>query len=142
MGIKNMMASTDSTRDVRGRGGCLCGAVRYEVDGQLRDVVNCHCAMCRKTHGHIGAYTATLKTALRLTESRGLKWYAASNIARRGFCGECGGSLFWDPSGKDYISIAAGTVDPPTGLNTIMQIYVSSAGDYYTIPADVPQRPE
>lgn len=137
-----MTASASWTQGVRAAGSCLCGAVRYEVDGELRDVVNCHCAMCRKTHGHIGAYTATKKAALRLTESRGLKWYAASNIARRGFCSECGGSLFWEPSGKDYISIAAGTVDPPTGLKTVMQIHVNSAGDYYTIHADVPQRPD
>jgi len=137
-----MTTSTSSTQDVRVAGSCLCGAVRYEVDGELRDVVNCHCAMCRKTHGHIGAYTAAKKTALRLTESRGLKWYAASSIARRGFCSECGGSLFWEPTGKDYVSIAAGTMDPPTGLKTVMQIYVNSAGDYYTIPADVAQRPD
>ena len=137
-----MTASASSTQSVRAAGSCLCGAVRYEVDGELRDVVNCHCAMCRKTHGHIGAYTATKKTALRLTESRGLKWYAASNIARRGFCSECGGSLFWEPFGKEYISIAAGTVDPPTGLKTVMQIHVNSAGDYYTMPAEVPQRPD
>jgi len=116
--------------------------VRYEVTGELRDVVDCHCAMCRKTHGHVGAYTATEKAALRLTESRGLKWYRGSAIARRGFCSECGGSLFWEPLGKDYISIAAGTLDPPTGLKTVMQIHVNSAGDYYTLSADVPQRPD
>ena len=137
-----MTASASSTPGVRATGSCLCGAVRYEVGGELRDVVNCHCAMCRKTHGHIGAYTATKKTALRLTESRGLKWYTASNIARRGFCSECGGTLFWEPFGEDYISIAAGTVDPPTGLQTVMQIHVNSAGDYYTISAEVPQRPD
>ena len=67
--------------------------------------------MCRKTHGHIGAYTATPKTALRLTESRGLRWYASSAIARRGFCGECGSSLFWEPMAKDYVAVAAGTLD-------------------------------
>jgi hypothetical protein len=36
-------------------GGCLCGAVRYEVRGPLRPVVNCHCGQCRKSHGHYGA---------------------------------------------------------------------------------------
>lgn len=121
-------------------GGCLCGAVRYEVTGALRDVVECHCAMCRKTHGHIGAYTAAKKDAVRLTESRGLKWYASSSFARRGFCAECGGSVFWERPGGDVISIAAGTLDPPTGLRTTLQIFVDDAGDYYALRPEDPQR--
>ena len=96
--------------------------------------------MCRRTHGHIGAYAAAAKSALRFTETRGLKWYHSSQIARRGFCGECGSSLLWEPSAKDYIAIAAGTLDTPTGLATTLQIHVDSAGDYYAIDAQVPQR--
>ena len=125
---------------LRATGSCLCGAVRYEVTGTLRDVVECHCAMCRKTHGHIGAYTATPKTALRITEARGLKWYQSSEMVRRGFCGECGGSLFFEPANKDYVAIAAGTLDPPTGLKTVVQIHVDSAGDYYRIDESIQQR--
>ena len=121
-------------------GSCLCGAVRYEVEGPLRDVIECHCAMCRKTHGHIGAYTAAPKSALRIVEGRGLKWYASSDKARRGFCGECGGTLFYDPLQKAHVSIAAGTLDSPTGLKTTLQIYVAHRGDYYDIDPAVPQR--
>lgn len=119
-------------------GSCLCGAVRYEVKGTLRPVVLCHCAMCRKTHGHVGAYSAAPKTALLLTEARGLKWYASSRIARRGFCGECGASLFWERNGADTVSIAAGTLDAPTGLSTTLQLHVDDASDYYEIDSRVP----
>jgi hypothetical protein len=122
-------------------GGCLCRAVRYAVTGPLRDVIVCHCAMCRKAHGHVGAYTAAPKAALRLTESRGLKWYRSSDVARRGFCGECGGTLFWDAEGSATISIAAGTLDAPTGLRTALQIHVDSAGDYYDVDPAIPARP-
>ena len=129
-----------SGEKVQATGSCLCSAVRYEVRGPLRDVVDCHCEMCRKFHGHVGAYTATAKNALHVTEARGLKWYQSSASARRGFCAECGSSLFWESSAKDYVSIAAGTLDGPTGLKTVLQIYVNDAGDYYDIPKDVPQR--
>jgi hypothetical protein len=125
---------------VRATGSCLCGAVRYRITGVLRDVVVCHCAMCRKTHGHIGAYTATPRSALQLTESRGLRWYASSAIARRGFCGDCGSTLFWEPAAKEYISVAAGTLDSPTGLATVLQIHVASAGDYYAVDDSIPSR--
>ena len=121
-------------------GGCLCGAVRYEVARPLRDVVVCHCEMCRRAHGHVGAYTAAPKSAVRLTEARGLKWYASSPRVRRGFCAECGGTLFWEASDRDLISITAGTLDAPTGLKTVLQIYTDSAGDYYEIDANVPRR--
>lgn len=121
-------------------GGCLCGAVRFEVTGALRDVVLCHCAMCRKTHGHIGAYTNAPKDSLRLTEARGLKWFESSRAARRGFCNDCGASLFWERTTGDSISIAAGALDPPTGLDTTLQIFVGHAGDYYSIDPRIAQR--
>ncbi len=121
-------------------GGCLCGAVRYEAARPLRDVVLCHCSQCRKTHGHIGAYTAVPKSALTLVESRGLKWYRSSDKARRGFCGECGGSVFWERFAADQMWIAAGTLDAPTGLRTQWQVYVADASDYYTIDATIPAR--
>ena len=123
-------------------GSCLCGAVRYEVTGTLRDVVNCHCAQCRKTHGHVGAYTNAPRDAVAITESRGLKWYRSSDFARRGFCGECGGTLFWERDGAAVISIAAGTLDAPTGLKTVLQIHTASAGDYYAIDDRIPRREE
>lgn len=118
---------------VRALGGCLCGAVRYVVRGPLRDVVNCHCRQCQRTHGNYAAYSACARTDLVLLENRGLKWYASSERARRGFCSECGSSLFWEPAGKDSICVAAGSIDPPTGLKTVRHIYTADQGDYYQI---------
>jgi hypothetical protein len=125
---------------IRKTGGCLCGAVRYEVRGPLRPVVDCHCTMCRRTSGHFAAFTATRPEALVLIESEGLRWYPSSTSARRGFCGRCGSSLFWEPDSGDRVSIAAGTLDPPTGLETVVHVFVEDAGDYYEIGDDLPQR--
>jgi hypothetical protein len=116
-------------------GGCLCGGVRYEVDGPLRGVVVCHCERCRRTHGHTGAYTACANEDLVLIAAGGLCWYEADGRAR-GFCGGCGASLFWHRDGEDTTSIAAGTLDPPTGLHTIAHIHVADRGDYYVIEGD------
>jgi len=94
--------------------------------------------MCRRTHGHIGAYTAVPRSALRLTESRGLAWCRCSGRARRGFCRECGASLFREPVARDEVAIAAGTLDAPTGLKTLPQIQVARAGDYRAIDPAIP----
>ena len=47
-------------------------------------------------------------------------------------------SLFWDAPDRDTISIAAGTLDQPTGLKTIRQIYTADAADYYEVDASIP----
>jgi hypothetical protein len=121
-------------------GGCLCGAVRYEVRGPLRDVVVCHCSQCRRTSGHFGAFAATRSEDLVLIKAEALRWYRSSESARRGFCGVCGSNLFWEPDSGGRVSIGAGTLDLPTGLATAAHVFVEDAGDYYTIADGLPQR--
>ncbi|MBP0129127.1 MAG: GFA family protein, partial [Nitrospira sp.] len=75
-------------------GQCLCGAVRFRLAGAKRDVVICHCGQCRRWHGHVGAYTRVPISALTVEDERSLAWYRSSERARRGFCRECGSSLF------------------------------------------------
>jgi hypothetical protein len=121
-------------------GGCLCGAVRYEVTGSLRPVVLCHCTQCRRSTGHFMAATAARHRDFRLGSATELRWYVSSDSARRGFCGRCGSTLFWQGEGRDYISIAAGTLDGATGLASACHIFVADKGDYYSISDGLPQR--
>ena len=114
-------------------GGCLCGAVTFEIDGPMRDVVACHCGQCLKTHGNFAAYSATDTDKLRLTEDRGLAWFISSDTARRGFCRECGASLFWEPNFADYTAVAAGALDNPTGLKLVRHIFTDDKPDWYEI---------
>ncbi len=127
------MNGTESSGSLRATGGCLCGAVRFEISGELRGVTNCHCGQCRRTHGAYGAYSAASSDGLRFLEKRGLKWFVSSAMARRGFCGECGSSLFWEPADKDHIAIAAGSIDQPSGLATVGHIFTDDKADFYTI---------
>jgi hypothetical protein len=113
--------------------------VRYEVRGPLRDVLLCHCVECRRWSGHVFAATAARREHLVLLEDRGLRWVASpasESDARRGFCGECGSGLFWDAPARDTVSIAAGSLDEPTGLRSLGHVYVSQAGDYYELLED------
>src|SRR5260221_13924031 len=123
-------------------GRCECGAVRFAVAGKPRDVTNCHCGQCRRFHGHVGAYTNAALADVTFAEQRGLRWYQSSSTARRGFCGECGSSLFWQRTDGATISIAAGCLDAPTGLKTVAHIFVAHRGDYYEIADGVRQYPD
>jgi hypothetical protein len=113
--------------------------VRYEVRGPLRDVLVCHCVECRRWSGHVFAATAARREDLVLVDERGLRWIASpesESDAQRGFCAECGSSLFWDAPARSTISIAAGTVDPPTGLRLAGHVYTTQAADYHDLPDD------
>jgi hypothetical protein len=120
-------------------GGCLCGAVRYEVRGTLRPVVLCHCTQCRRTTGHFLATTAARHADFRLLTEQSLEWYDSSPEARRGFCRRCGSTLFWQGAGRDYVSIAAGTLDDSSGLKAACHIFVADKGGYYEIDDGLPQ---
>ena len=121
-------------------GGCLCGAVRYEVHGPLRPIVMCHCSQCRRMTGHIMAATAARHGDFRLLSQGGLAWYASSEEARRGFCSHCGSTLFWEGAGRDYVCIAAGSLDDSSGLQIACHIFTADKGGYYEIAAADPQR--
>jgi hypothetical protein len=122
-------------------GSCLCGAVRYEICGPVRPVIYCHCSQCRKSSGHFVAASACEPKALKLVDETGLRWYASSPAAERGFCADCGANLFWRTQNRATVSIMAGTIDPPTGLQAIAHIFVDDASDYH-VPGDgLPQYP-
>ena len=136
--------SKAETEEIGASGGCLCGAVRYVIRGELRGILNCHCSKCRRTHGHVAAYASAPRENLVLVEERGLKWYRSvtdeTPEVYRGFCRECGSSLFWDARLRPTMAIAAGSIDPPTGLKTIGHVWLSQAGDYYEICDDLERR--
>jgi len=122
-------------------GSCLCGGVTFRVQGKMRDVVWCHCGQCLRWHGHWGGYTAGTWPNMELKGRDKLAWYESSEQARRGFCGTCGSSLFWEPSHRRHVSICAGALDLPTGLVTATHIFVEHKGDYYQIADGTAQSP-
>ncbi len=121
-------------------GGCACGAVRYEATGPVRDVIDCHCDRCRRVTGHFMAATASRDRDLLVTGPGSLRWWEAAPGVRYGFCGTCGSTLFWRADGTGSTSIAAGTLDPPTGLTTTAAWYVSEASDYHRLDPGLEHR--
>ena len=122
-------------------GSCLCGGVRDAVDAEFTETTACHCSQCRRQSGHYWAAANVPKSALKLTASGSLRWYRASDKARRGFCAECGSFLFWESPERDSISVALGTVTGSTGARLARHIFVADKGDYYDIADGLPQDP-
>ena len=118
------------------QGGCLCGKITYRVNGALRPVIACHCQQCRKTSGHHVAATSAARGDVEIVGE--VRWYGSSDMARRGFCAQCGSNLFWDGPGEN-LSIFAGTLEGPTGLSLEGHIYCADKGDYYEVGDDLPK---
>lgn len=121
------------------KGSCLCGAVSFEVEGELPAPDACHCTMCRKQSGHFFVSTDVPRSRVTIRGGEQVTWYRSSEKVQRGFCSRCGSVLFWDPVHKDWIGIAMGAFERPTGTKIRIHIHVADKGDYYEIADGVPQ---
>ena len=112
-------------------GGCLCGAIRYEVDGELIRTLNCHCDNCRKTTGTaFGTYVFVNEDDLKILQGTP-KTFEHENedgltLTKR-FCENCGTPLFARSAraGK-MVHIKVGTIDDASFVRPEMDIFVSS----------------
>ena len=123
-------------------GSCLCGAVTFEVHGDLPAPTACHCTKCRKHSGHYEASTDVPREAVKIHGMEMITWFKSSEKVRRGFCSVCGSSLFFDPPHMDWIAIAMGAFDSPTNTKLERHIFVADKGDYYEIGDGLPQNPQ
>lgn len=121
------------------KGSCLCGAVSFEVAGELPAPDACHCGQCRKTSGHFWASTDVPKTDVTIHGEDNIRWFQSSEKVRRGFCATCGSALFWDPVRRHKIAIAMGAFEAPTGTQLGKHIFTAGKGDYYDIADGLPQ---
>lgn len=124
------------------KGACLCGAVTFEVAGDLPPGIACHCSQCRRQSGHFWVSTDAPRAMLTVRGEDKVRWFQSSAKVRRGFCATCGGFLFWDPIGHDRIAIAMGAFETPTGTRLKKHIFTADKGDYYEIGDGLPQNPQ
>lgn len=117
-------------------GGCLCGANRFDLPGPMGAVTACHCTQCRKLSGHYAASFDVAEAALTW-QSRRIAEYQTPGGGQRGFCPDCGSSLYFR-LGDDF-SVEAGAIDAPTGGHLAAHIFCASKGDYYSLTDGLPQ---
>jgi hypothetical protein len=127
-------------------GGCLCGGVRYEVQGPLAPIQLCHCGQCRKAQG--GAFGANVPVAvanLRWRQGEALmREHRASPGKRRVFCGTCGSPLFSQrDDARDVLRLRVGTLDGDgAGLEVGFHIQTASKAVWWVIEDERPQYPD
>jgi hypothetical protein len=125
-------------------GSCLCGRIRYEVDGELGPIVNCHCRTCRKAHA------AAFNTSARVARGQ-FRWTrGAEEVAgfestpgkTRFFCSRCGSHLraAWD--GASEVVLRVGSLDDDPGAKPRLHIWTSQRAPWHEITGALPQLAE
>lgn len=107
-------------------GGCHCGAIRYQIEGELIVHALCHCRDCRL---HAGApvvgWTMYAEDAVKVIKGEP-KEYQSSEQVRRQFCADCGTGLFYaNSSMPGIIDVQSATNDDPDAIPPAMQIQVA-----------------
>ena len=124
-------------------GSCLCGQVRFELDGALEFINHCHCSMCRKVHG------AAFGTFLH-ADGRGFHWTAGESLVERypsspgnyrAFCRICGSNMPVLENGDTEVIVPAGALDDDPGIRPIVHIHVASKAPWHAITDALPQYP-
>lgn len=130
-------------------GGCLCGAVRYESKEPPIRGFYCHCTICQKNYG--GLFQATVQfsgSVVQFTKGE-LKYYRASNFAKRGFCAECGSPIVFLYEGNPHVWILIGSLDhredwpftKDASWGRSEHWYIETKVPWYEIGDGLPQKP-
>ena len=104
------------------KGGCQCGAVRFEVTGRLGKASVCHCRMCQKAFGNVFAPLVSIPDGALTWTRAEPKRFQSSNFVQRGFCPECGTPLTYEA--PDGLAVAIGAFDHPERIEPDIQFGV------------------
>ncbi|HLY78550.1 MAG TPA: GFA family protein [Caulobacteraceae bacterium] len=123
-------------------GSCLCGSIRFEVEGDLPGIQLCHCSQCRRASGAAFAANIPVRAAdFRLVAGEP-KTYASSPGKQRLFCGDCGSPIISRTSAvPDMVRVRAGLLAEPVETEAVFHFHVSSAASWLPIADDLPQYP-
>jgi len=123
-------------------GGCQCGAVRYEVGSAPFGVHVCHCRMCQKAvGGPFAVICPMLKTDFRIVRGA-MSHFWSSDVARRGFCSQCGTPMTFEYPDAPDLGLLVGTFDHPELIMPEAQYGIESRVPWFwhlpSLPGDLP----
>ena len=124
------------------RGSCLCGEVKYRINGTLSHARNCHCSMCRKAHGAAFRSRASANAAeFEWVQGENLvTFYESSPGTHRGFCRACGSPIMTKFDARpSYFGVPLGALDDDPGVRPELHVHVESKAPWFTITDDLPQ---
>jgi hypothetical protein len=125
-------------------GGCLCGAVRYEVREEPLSAVFCHCRGCQLAHASPFAALALIPaggTVITRGQPTRHDTVADSGSATfREFCGACGTHLFSGGAAfPEFRSIKIATLDDPSAISPVAHVWTERRIDWSPVSEGLPE---
>jgi hypothetical protein len=122
-------------------GSCLCGQVRFELEGAPQFINHCHCSMCRKVHGAaFGSFLHANGAGFRwVTGETVVENYQSSPGNLRAFCKVCGSSMPVLEDEGDHVTIPAGSLDDDPMVRPVVHVHTASKAPWYEISDTLPQ---
>jgi hypothetical protein len=121
-------------------GGCLCGAVRFELAEPPKAAGYCHCTRCQRRTGTAASAQASIDgSGFRLLQGEELVkvWRHPDGGWEKAFCRECGGQLFSrDPADHTRMSIRMSAFHGDPGVRPSWRAYTAYAAEWEPIPDD------
>lgn len=128
---------TDLTTPITG--GCLCGAVRYKASEPPKSSGYCHCSMCQRWSGSPAWAAVTFPlAALRITRGEP-NFYQSSPRVDRGFCSDCGSSLFVRYPETDEYCVSVGTLDDAANARPQRHVGIENQLPWFVLSDDLPR---
>jgi hypothetical protein len=126
------------------QGSCLCGAVRYEIDGPFKTMLSCHCSICRKHHGTLFAtfVSAPLAGFRWLSGEDKITRYRSSDQFDRPFCSICGSAVATPVQHLGLVFAPAGPLEGDPGIRPQGHIFAGSKAPWYEITDGLAQYDE
>ncbi len=124
-------------------GGCLCGDVRYELDGKIFHETNCHCSTCRRASGApMVSWFSVARSQVRWLRTLPAR-YRSSTRATRSFCSRCGTALTYEADAyPDEIDITTCSLDNPELVPPKDHTHMSSRLSWVKLNDGLPQHAE
>lgn len=128
------------------KGSCNCGSITYNVAGDIKKVVNCHCRLCRKMNGcAFSTYVIVMKNNFHLI-SGNLTFHQVSTNAAKHFCSTCGTPIYnTNPKHEGLLILYFGSLDSELELKPDINIFcdsqlswVQNVADFLSLPQGIP----
>jgi hypothetical protein len=123
-------------------GGCYCGKVRYEAEGEPMMKAQCHCRECQYISGGSTNLFVLMPIAGFKYTKEAPKQFTRSDLKRavtREFCAECGTHVVARPSGLPAVVLKVGTLDDPSLFGSPqIAIYTVDKQPYHHVPEGMP----
>lgn len=123
-------------------GHCLCGRVRYRIEGPPKRVSHCHCEQCRRASGGVALTLAAFDAGRVTFEGIAMKSVRPTDFATRRFCPECGSHIaFQFDARPEDVAITVGTLDDPAQVPAIRHNFTSEKIPWVRLDEHLPGAP-